>query len=267
MRLLRNKVLMCNIMANIFFILGSSGYITFLTKYLEVQYNKTASEGTIVTGPLSIIGITGGFILSGWFISKYRPPPKYVFFWNVILGCFVMAGQFTYMVVQCDYSDSLQSSANFSLQSTCNSNCYCDQVKYNPVCDTSTGTTYFSPCHAGCSQWNQSLSAFTHCQCAASTTESYRSVSTTSAQNTTLEEIRRITISTPFIEPDEEIDGSQEDTLDRLVDNSSNIFGTMVTGSCGQDCRRAFVIFTVLSLVINFLGSTGKIGNILLNFR
>lgn len=50
MRLLTNKLLMCNIMAGIFYILGSSGYMTFLSKYLEVQFHKSAAEATIFTG-------------------------------------------------------------------------------------------------------------------------------------------------------------------------------------------------------------------------
>ena len=32
---------------------------------------------------------------------------------------------------------------------TCNSNCSCDRMNFEPVCDT-TGTSYFSSCYAGC---------------------------------------------------------------------------------------------------------------------
>lgn len=56
MRLLKNKILMFNILSTIFYILGSSGYITFLSKYMEVQFNKNSADASIVTGPITIIG-------------------------------------------------------------------------------------------------------------------------------------------------------------------------------------------------------------------
>ncbi|CAG9137309.1 unnamed protein product [Plutella xylostella] len=39
-------------------------------------------------------------------------------------------------------------------QPECSQQCECDSAQYGfaPVCDVSTQTTYFSPCHAGCSQ-------------------------------------------------------------------------------------------------------------------
>lgn len=49
-RLLKNKVLMFNIFSGVFYILGSSGYITFIAKYMEVQFHKAAADATIITG-------------------------------------------------------------------------------------------------------------------------------------------------------------------------------------------------------------------------
>lgn len=49
-RLIKNKVLMFNIFSGVFYILGSSGYITFIAKYMEVQFHKTAADATIITG-------------------------------------------------------------------------------------------------------------------------------------------------------------------------------------------------------------------------
>lgn len=50
MRLLRNKLLVCNIWSGIFYILGGSAYITFITKYLEVQFQQSSAKASMVTG-------------------------------------------------------------------------------------------------------------------------------------------------------------------------------------------------------------------------
>lgn len=49
-RLFKNKILMCNITSTIFYILGASGYMTFMPKYMEVQFHKSSAESTIITG-------------------------------------------------------------------------------------------------------------------------------------------------------------------------------------------------------------------------
>lgn len=54
--LLKNKVLIFNIMSTIFSVLGASGYTMFLSKYIEVQFNKSRKEATILTGPVTIAG-------------------------------------------------------------------------------------------------------------------------------------------------------------------------------------------------------------------
>lgn len=49
-RLFKNKLLMFNVLSGIFYILGASAYFTFMSKYLEVQFHKSAADATIVTG-------------------------------------------------------------------------------------------------------------------------------------------------------------------------------------------------------------------------
>lgn len=49
-RLFGNKLLMCNILSGIFYILGASAYFTFMSKYMEVQFHKSAADATILTG-------------------------------------------------------------------------------------------------------------------------------------------------------------------------------------------------------------------------
>lgn len=49
-RLLTNWLLTFNNLSGVFYILGASAYITFLAKYLEVQYSLSAAGGTVIAG-------------------------------------------------------------------------------------------------------------------------------------------------------------------------------------------------------------------------
>ena len=49
-RILSNKILSSNNVSAVFYILGASAYITYLAKYLEVQYNTSPGGGTVFSG-------------------------------------------------------------------------------------------------------------------------------------------------------------------------------------------------------------------------
>lgn len=162
MRLLKNKLLVFNNIASIFYILGSSGYITFMGRMMEVQFNTSSHGGSIITGPITILGMTIGLLTSGYAITKYRPPPKYLFFWNFVLGLMAMSTQIFYTQIGCDGGNSLLSNGSII---SCNTNCHCDGISYTPVCDRSTNTTWFSPCHAGCRTYDEKANVYRDCTC------------------------------------------------------------------------------------------------------
>lgn len=101
MRLLRNKLLLFNIIAGIFYLLGATGYMTFLTKYMEVQFHKSAQNATIIVGPISIAGMITGLLGSGLLISKLKPKAGKVLMWNVIVGGVYIMGQTSYLFLYC----------------------------------------------------------------------------------------------------------------------------------------------------------------------
>lgn len=100
-RLFKNKLLMCNIISGIFYILGASAYFTYMSKYLEVQFHKSAADATVITGPITIIGIVVGFLASGYIISKKKPAPSKLLMWNVIVGVLYMCGQISNLYWTC----------------------------------------------------------------------------------------------------------------------------------------------------------------------
>ncbi|XP_061513237.1 solute carrier organic anion transporter family member 74D [Anopheles gambiae] len=165
MRLLKNKLLMFNILSGIFYILGSSGYITFLSKYIEVQFHKSTANATVITGPITLFGMVAGFLISGIIISKKKPSPKKLLFWNVIVGAGYMVGQISYLFLTCPDGTMPLVQGRLNLTTDCNSHCHCDGIPYSPVCQEDTGITFFSACHAGCDQWHTAEKYYDSCSC------------------------------------------------------------------------------------------------------
>lgn len=100
-RLFKNKLLMCNILSGIFYILGASAYFTFMSKYMEVQFHRSAADASIITGPVMIFGVVIGLLASGYVITKLKPSPSKLLMWNVIVGIGFMAGQVINLYLTC----------------------------------------------------------------------------------------------------------------------------------------------------------------------
>lgn len=59
-----------------------------------------------------------------------------------------------------------------------------------------------------------------------------------------------------------------DDRVRRSVDDKEDEFwGRMTPGACVKGCAFGFYAFSIISSVINCFGTSGRIGNILLNFR
>lgn len=303
---------MFNLVSSVFYILGSNGYMTYLTKYIEVQFNRNSSDATVFTGPITILGMTIGFLVSGYVISRYKPSPRKLFFWNVVVGLFFVFGQFSYMHLTCDGTNSLTVNDTWTIPSECNAHCKCDNVAYSPVCHVATRQTFFSACHAGCQVYDEKEKSYSVCSCGSN--KYFRNATTErTIQQKTLEmnfldaqtTTEKVSIFRPIItteestaqydaidvkkfaglEPNLTINNAKVDEYDTLYDDSQeesfqnrnrrNLLRRsapedieLVTpGVCAGNCASAYMAFSIISLVINLLGSTGRIGNILLNFR
>lgn len=307
MRLLKNKLLMFNLVSSVFYILGSNGYMTYLTKYIEVQFNRNSSDATVFTGPITILGMTIGFLVSGYVISKYKPSPRKLFFWNVVVGMFFVLGQFSYMQLTCNGTNSLTVNDTWTITSECNAHCKCDSVAYSPVCHVATRQTFFSACHAGCQAYNEKKKTYSTCSCGGN--ESFGNFNRTTEHTnlyTTTESVLALrsfiktekataqfnaidatkfaklernlsTINAKGDEYDTLYDDSQEESIQTRIQRERHAtrhrrsaiedYDIVTPGVCAGDCGSAYMAFSIISLVINLLGSTGRIGNILLNFR
>nr|XP_033340984.1 solute carrier organic anion transporter family member 74D [Megalopta genalis]XP_033340986.1 solute carrier organic anion transporter family member 74D [Megalopta genalis] len=247
-RLLTNWLLTFNNLSGVFYVLGASSYITFLAKYLEVQYSKSAAGGTVIAGPISLVGMVLGFLFSGMVISRFKPGPRPLLAWNVFVGVCFVAGQILFIFLGCadvDVRGLDFDTMQMNLTSSCNVGCNCDGVKYSPVCHEASRTTFFSACHAGC-RAIISDKEFGNCSCLPATN--------------------------PL---------NFEDQLDYTTDSKSAMlsqpiylnhphpigFNKVRAGPCTSDCTRPYLLFMVFTCIIQTLACSGKIGNVLVNYR
>lgn len=220
-RLLVNKLLMFNIVAAVFYILGGSAYITFITKYLEIQFHHSAAGASVAIGPTAIIAMTVGFLVSGCVISKFKPRPSYVLGWNVLVGFSFVIGEILFIFLKCNDGSLVgyrPGGDSISIINECNRECNCEGLKYSPVCLQEYQLTFYSACHAGCKHADYTTSKITYHNCSCM----------------------------PAVE---------------------ELGATVKHGACGANCQFSFLMFIVISCVMHGLGSSGKIGNILVNYR
>ncbi|XP_043258723.1 solute carrier organic anion transporter family member 74D [Colletes gigas] len=231
-RLLTNWLLTFNNLSGVFYVLGASAYITFLAKYLEVQYSTSAAGGTVITGPISLVGMVLGFLFSGLTISKFKPGPRPLLAWNVFVGVCFVAGQILFIFLGCSdvgFKGLDLETMQMNLSFSCNQDCNCEGVKYSPVCHEASKTTFYSACHAGCRTIINDKE-FGSCSC--------------------------LPLSYSLILDDHFRQSTSQPKFDKVR-----------AGPCTSDCSRPYLLFMVLTCVIQTLACSGKIGNVLVNYR
>lgn len=138
------------------------------------------------------------------------------------------------------------------MTAACNVDCNCAGIKYSPVCHEASGTTFFSACHAGC-RIVLDDKQFGDCSCLP------------------LEESDRVNgrINAGYVEYTGASRSpiSEQSTYPPDVRTFPSIYDKVKAGPCSSDCRGPYLFFIVLTCVIQTLGCSGKIGNVLVNYR
>ncbi|XP_030560061.1 solute carrier organic anion transporter family member 74D-like [Drosophila novamexicana] len=151
-RLAKNKIYIYNSIASILYVFGYMPYWMFTPKYIETQYQQSASTATMATGSVALAFSAAGVLLSGYVISKYRPSARAMAAWNGIVDIFTVLGLLSYVLIGCDDSDKATSMFPSSGgDDSCTASCHCEYVHYAPICSPHN-VTYISACHAGCTE-------------------------------------------------------------------------------------------------------------------
>ncbi|XP_055606814.1 solute carrier organic anion transporter family member 74D [Uranotaenia lowii] len=248
-RLVKNKILMLNNIASVFYFFGFMPYWIFTPKYIETQYKQSASTSSLVTGTVALVFSAIGVLLSGIIISRYKPRARYMAAWNVLVGALSVIGMVVYAFLGCAASENsviVNHPSTTDLTPTCNSACQCDYVKYSPICGED-GNTYISACHAGCKQQYQhgDLKLYDECSCI-------------SPQNFT---------NSQNFERMRDLNETMASHFDMSFDDSPHPGGRALGGPCPLDCKREFITFLVVMCFLKFSGATGRASNFLVSVR
>ncbi|XP_043667161.1 solute carrier organic anion transporter family member 74D isoform X1 [Vespula pensylvanica] len=170
-RLLKNDILMFRTASSVLHILPIAGLYTFLPKYLESQFRLPAHHANMISGVGGILVMGLGIIISGVFILRAKPNARFVAAWIAFTAVVYAIGMGVLMFIGCPMDDFAglvsHSDGISSFEPTCEASCDCDRNKFSPICGAD-GKTYFSACHAGCSNYtiaDGKVASFYNCQC------------------------------------------------------------------------------------------------------
>uniref|UniRef100_A0A915Q0B6 Solute carrier organic anion transporter family member n=1 Tax=Setaria digitata TaxID=48799 RepID=A0A915Q0B6_9BILA len=160
--LIRNPVFTSAIIGWMFGSYLTGGYSTYLPKYIETQFGRSASAADIYSGIVSIGSIAVSTALGGYLLTKFNPSPRKALLFLIATWSTIVVTYLIGATVGCDEPKVTQLD---SIERECNSDCHCDRVDlFNPV--NYHSVNYFSPCHAGCQQYNSQLQRWDSCLCA-----------------------------------------------------------------------------------------------------
>ncbi|XP_033918951.1 solute carrier organic anion transporter family member 1A2-like [Melopsittacus undulatus] len=192
--LLHNPVYMLFICITVLQFNAFNGMLSFMPKYMEQQFGKSASDAIFLIGVYNLPVICVGYFFGGLFMKKLKIniyQAAKIAFWVSLLEYLLYFG--TYWTV-CDTSPVAGLTVSYegieqvsytesTLLAGCNRDCDCPLKIWDPVCGNNR-ITYVSPCLAGCksSRGTGKSMVFENCTCVAASGFSSQNISATLGQ-------------------------------------------------------------------------------------
>ncbi|KAL7853648.1 hypothetical protein AOLI_G00204920 [Acnodon oligacanthus] len=168
LRTLRNPIYLLVVLAQVNLAAMVAGLATFMPKFIERQFTRTASFSNIMIGgfsiPSAMLGImAGGMILRRRNLSVRASAAMCS---TAVLMAIVFALPLLFLGCSTQKIAGIYPAGQDGSQQ-CSLNCSCSNEAFNPVCG-SNNMEFLSPCHAGC-RWRSPESGtilnYTDCSC------------------------------------------------------------------------------------------------------
>ncbi|NWJ03914.1 SO1A2 protein, partial [Crypturellus undulatus] len=187
--LFRNPVYMLFICITVLQFSAFNGMVSFMPKYLEQQFGKSASDAIFLIGVYNLPVICIGYFLGGLLMKKFKTNSFQTA--TIAFSISLLEYLFSFLIFRnvCDASPVAGLTVSYegiprvsytenTLLAGCNSDCNCTLKVWDPVCGDN-GITYVSPCLAGCkaSTGTGKHVVFENCTCIAASGFSSQNVS------------------------------------------------------------------------------------------
>ncbi|XP_069348762.1 solute carrier organic anion transporter family member 4C1 [Eulemur rufifrons] len=154
--LVKNTVFICLVLSTSSEALITTGFATFLPKFIENQFGLSSSFAATLGGAVLIPGAALGQILGGFLVSKFKMTCKNTMKFALFSSGVAFMLSFVFLYANCENEPFAGVSELYNgtgelgnLTAPCNANCNCLRSYYYPVCGGDR-VQYFSPCFAGC---------------------------------------------------------------------------------------------------------------------
>ncbi|XP_035304859.1 solute carrier organic anion transporter family member 1B3 [Cricetulus griseus] len=177
--ILTNKLYVIFVVLTLLHLSSFIGSFTYIFKFVEQQFSKSASQSTLALGIITIPIMAVGMFLGGYIIKRFKLTlvgiTKFALFTSFVSCVFQILdfalicenNSFAGLTMTYDGMNSVDSHIDVPL-SYCNSDCSCDENQWEPICGEN-GVTYISPCLAGCKSSsgdkNINSTVFYDCSC------------------------------------------------------------------------------------------------------
>lgn len=154
-----------------------SGFSTFGPKFIESQLGKSAADAANLFGYVCIPAGASGMLIGAFLMVGLKMNHKTALQMCIAVSAVSLLAHFVLILdcpdphlagVSVPYPHlNLGNShlSNFTVLDSCNRDCSCNRdLSFNPVCGDDL-ITYYSPCYAGCSLYNSTRNAYSHCTC------------------------------------------------------------------------------------------------------
>ncbi|XP_067671866.1 solute carrier organic anion transporter family member 3A1-like [Haliotis asinina] len=151
-RICRNPVVACLLLANCSVIFFVGGNMAFAPKYFENQFMVQASQANFIAGLEEFLWATVGILLGGILTSKLKLTNRGCMKLTMMVALFTSSFFSLTLIFGCPNA-SIKGMGDSRHNMTSTTDCGCDTDEFMPLCGAD-GETYISPCMAGCLSQN-----------------------------------------------------------------------------------------------------------------